>query len=111
MSRFLALKSQTDEGRQSYPAMDYRYRSHEPRLLLEIGTATLLRWQKQPEFQQAYRAASRHVPPTVSVATIVPPPADSAAAKTRRGCVAHQGFVENHRFVGNHRFGGNYQGE
>ena len=24
-----------------------------------IGTATLLRWQKQPEFQQAYRAASR----------------------------------------------------
>lgn len=106
MSRFLALKSQTDEGRQSYPAMDYRYRSHEPRLLVEIGTATLLRWQKQPEFQQAYRAASRHVPPTVSVATIVPTPAaDGAAAKTRRGCVAHQGFVGNHRFVGN------YQGE
>jgi hypothetical protein len=24
-----------------------------------IGTATLLRWQKQPEFQQAYRAARR----------------------------------------------------
>jgi hypothetical protein len=24
-----------------------------------IGTATLLRWQKEPEFQQAYRAARR----------------------------------------------------
>jgi hypothetical protein len=24
-----------------------------------IGTATLLRWQKQPEFQQAYRSARR----------------------------------------------------
>src|SRR6202522_2982499 len=24
-----------------------------------IGTTTLLRWQKQPEFQQAYRAARR----------------------------------------------------
>src|ERR1700687_5426394 len=26
-----------------------------------IGTATLLRWQKEPEFQQAYRAARRAV--------------------------------------------------
>ena len=24
-----------------------------------IGTATLLRWQKEPEFQQAFRAARR----------------------------------------------------
>jgi hypothetical protein len=28
---------------------------------VSIGTATLLRWQKEPEFQQAYRAARRAV--------------------------------------------------
>jgi len=38
------------------------HRNHEEAALaVGIGTATLLRWQKLPEFQQAYRAARRAV--------------------------------------------------
>jgi hypothetical protein len=36
------------------------HRNHEEAArAVGIGTATLLRWQKQPEFQQAYRAGRR----------------------------------------------------
>ena len=36
------------------------HRNHEAAArAVGIGTATLLRWQKEPEFQQAYRAARR----------------------------------------------------
>src|ERR1700686_5493870 len=36
------------------------HRNHEEAArAVGIGTATLLRWQKEPEFQQAYRAARR----------------------------------------------------
>jgi hypothetical protein len=36
------------------------HRNHEEAArTVGIGTATLLRWQKEPEFQQAYRAARR----------------------------------------------------
>ena len=38
------------------------HRNHEEAArAVSIGTATLLRWQKEPEFQQAYRAARRAV--------------------------------------------------
>src|SRR5260370_2110397 len=38
------------------------HRNHEEAArAVSIGTATLLRWQKEPEFQKAYRAARRAV--------------------------------------------------
>jgi hypothetical protein len=38
------------------------HRNHEEAArTVGIGTATLLRWQKEPEFQEAYRAARRAV--------------------------------------------------
>ncbi|MGA2117644.1 MAG: hypothetical protein ABSH56_23150 [Bryobacteraceae bacterium] len=55
----LGLAAALPQMEEAVAALLSHRKDEEAERAVGIGTATLLRWQKQPEFQQAYRAARR----------------------------------------------------